>query len=727
MCFLRKEVLSLFFSGSLLFGFGSVNGQVNVTGGQTALALAQKLAGAGITIQNPTLTCPSIANGFFNVVTSNLGIDSGIVLTTGRAATSGSAYGANGSASVNASINNGAAGDLQLNTLANASTTNACILEFDMIPKGDTVKFDYVFGSEEYNTSTCGIYNDAFAFFISGPGITGQQNMALVPGTNIPVTVNTINSGIPGSQGGNIANCTSMGAGSPFTQYYVDNNGGTSITYRGFTKVLKAIHAVTPCNTYHLKMTIADAGNALFDSGVFIKAGSLKTTTFTVSSHGLVSSSTSTPYIVKGCGQGNFIIKRAQALATAQTVKYQVGGTAVNGVDYAAIADSVIIPANDTQASVVINPLVTANNGTRDVKIYVISPYSCNGLEIVDSATLTIYDGLQSKILNHDTTICNGSTFQVNVAGDPSYSYSWSPVVGLSNSNIQNPIAGPTQATTYVLTTSWPGSGCAPKADSFHVAVNPQPTVSVSGDQVLCENGDFNLMVSIQPAANYNIQWKGPDGFSATQDHINFTNAQTNASGEYVVTVLSSGCVPIKDSVKITVNAVPGAPIVVTPVAVCFNGELPVFTVSGSNHLWYSSATGGTGSGNAPVPPTNTTGSYTYYVSEINGNCEGPRSAIDVVVTHCCEDYLFVPSAFSPNGDGRNDIFHVTKGPDDKLVQLNIFNRWGQLIFSRSEGADWDGTFGGQPVEVGDYFYDVLVGCARGKLIERKGEVTVIR
>lgn len=710
----------------LLFANQIASAQVNVTSGQTAAAMAQKLAGPGITIQNPVLTCPAIANGVFNVVSSNLGIDSGIVLTTGRAATSGSSYGINGSASSNASTNNGAAGDPQLNTLANSSTQNACILEFDMIPKGDTVKFDYVFGSEEYNTSTCGNYNDAFAFFISGPGITGQENMALVPGTTIPVTVNSINSGIPGSQG-NINNCTSMGAGSPFVSYYVDNTSGTSITYKGFTQVLKAVHSVSPCSTYHLKMTIADAGNALYDSGVFIKAGSLKTTTFSVNAHGLVSTGTSTPYIVRGCAPGNFTIKQSQAKPVPQTVKFQIGGSAINGTDYAQIADSVIIPANDTQAIVTINGLVTPPTGVRDVKIYLISPYSCNGIERVDSADLLIYDAFQSGIINHDTSVCSGSSFQLHAYGNPAYTYNWTPTATLSNSTAQNPVATPTQNTTYILTTSWAGSGCTPATDSVIVTVTPQPNVSAGNDQTLCEKNDVVLDATVLPSGNYTYMWQGPNGFSSTQPGNTIHNAPPAASGTYTVTVHSDNCPPVQASVSVTVNQQPLPPTVITPVSLCFNGQTQALSASGTDHLWYEGPDGGTGNPVAPVISTGTLGVFNYYVSEIKNGCESPRSNIEVVVTHCCEDYLFIPSAFSPNGDGRNDQFQVKKGPDDKLVQFNIFNRWGQIIFSNRDGSGWDGTYGGAQAETGTYFYDILISCDRGNLIERKGEVTLIR
>jgi trimeric autotransporter adhesin len=271
---LKFALLSIFISLNL----SSVNAQLSVSANKTATQLSSTIGGSGITISSPVLTCPALANGTFTVTpgtllggTTAFGINSGILLTTGRATA------AAGSEGPLVSYNNGAAGYAPLATLAGATTYDACVLEFDMTSIGDTVSFNYQFGSEEYRNSVCGPYNDAFEFLISGPGITGSANMALVPGSTVPVAVNSVNNGVVGIYG-TWSNCTAMGPGSPFTTgYYVDNTGGSFFTYRGYTRKFVAKHSVIPCSTYHLVLAIADASNGLYDSGVFIEAGSLTT------------------------------------------------------------------------------------------------------------------------------------------------------------------------------------------------------------------------------------------------------------------------------------------------------------------------------------------------------------------------------------------------------------------------------------------------------------------
>jgi hypothetical protein len=123
--------------------------QITVVPGVTAAAMANKLAGPGVVVMNPVLTCATNAYGTFSG-TSTLSFDSGIVLTSGTANTSGGVIGVNGPASGFASTGNGTPGDPSLSGLIGGSTTyDACILQFDFRPVGDTVKFDYVFGSEE--------------------------------------------------------------------------------------------------------------------------------------------------------------------------------------------------------------------------------------------------------------------------------------------------------------------------------------------------------------------------------------------------------------------------------------------------------------------------------------------------------------------------------------------------------------------------------------------------
>ncbi|MDP4826619.1 MAG: choice-of-anchor L domain-containing protein, partial [Flavobacteriales bacterium] len=134
------------------------------------------------------------------------------------------------------------------------------------------ITVQYSFASEEYNEYVCSVFNDLFAFFVSGPNPMGgqysNQNVALIPGTNLPVAINAVNNGTPGSQSS--GNCTSLA----YSSFFVDNTSGTSIEYDGFTVVFTAEIPIIPGEDYTFKFVIADVSDGVLDSGVFIKGES---------------------------------------------------------------------------------------------------------------------------------------------------------------------------------------------------------------------------------------------------------------------------------------------------------------------------------------------------------------------------------------------------------------------------------------------------------------------
>ena len=214
-------------------------------------SISNVLFGGCVCISNLTYTGPHLSIGYFVDTTGTLGIDSGLVMTTG------SVIGIEDSASYFASTSNNMPGDSLLNTLIPGYTTyDASIIEFDFVPLADTIiGCNYIFGSEEYPEYVGSSFNDIFGFFISGPGIAGVQNIAMIPGTSIPVAINNVN-----------ADSNSL--------YYVDNTYGANWCYDGYTTPFTLYYPVTPDSLYHFKIATADAGDNIFDSGVFLKGGS---------------------------------------------------------------------------------------------------------------------------------------------------------------------------------------------------------------------------------------------------------------------------------------------------------------------------------------------------------------------------------------------------------------------------------------------------------------------
>lgn len=196
--------------------------------------------------------------GVFSSNGSGIGIESGLLLSTGHA------KGAEGQYDLGTTYYNptgGVEGDVDISNLVSGLSYDGAILEFDFIATGDSMDFVYVFGSEEYEEFVGTSFNDVFGFFVSGPGISGTfsngaVNIALIPGTNDPVAINTVN-----------ANMNS--------QYFVLNTGQILAQYDAYTTPLHAcIGGLQIGESYHIKLAISDVADMALDSGVFLSGNS---------------------------------------------------------------------------------------------------------------------------------------------------------------------------------------------------------------------------------------------------------------------------------------------------------------------------------------------------------------------------------------------------------------------------------------------------------------------
>ncbi|HXP52063.1 MAG TPA: choice-of-anchor L domain-containing protein, partial [Bacteroidia bacterium] len=243
--------------------FSFANAQLSVTGGITNTTFQNYLFGPGVKISNLTINCSGLNQyGIFNAKATQLGVDSGILITTG---TVQEAKGPNNQCCSSIVVGTTANDPCVAGAIgAGPQQYDPCIIEFDIIPTCDTFNVSYVFGSEEYNTGIGG-YNDVFGFFVTGPNPTGGtyscQDFALIPGGATPVTINNVNYNTN-------------------TAYYRDNHTAAGnlykdFQYNGLTVPLVATIPVVACASYHMKVAVVDIGNPGYDSGVFLKFKSL--------------------------------------------------------------------------------------------------------------------------------------------------------------------------------------------------------------------------------------------------------------------------------------------------------------------------------------------------------------------------------------------------------------------------------------------------------------------
>ena len=392
--------------------------------------------GEGVEVLDLEYEGPDGSVGFFNNAADEIGIQRGIVLSTGLITTVGLNNGVEetGSAQASTGVAGSAPDDPDLSVIANGVQLNDIVrYTITFIPTSDTLTFNYVFASEEYPEYTCSNFNDVFGFFISGPGINGPyangaENIALIPGTDLPVAINNVNNGTVGSSGSSeIENCLPPVGSLEYDQFYNDNNGSnTPPVYDGYLDVFTAQAIVQPCSTYTIKIALADVGDDIYDSGVFLQAksfgtGSIQADALTVSLDGS---------IAEGCTEATINFKLPTPAESDVTIDYTTFGEAIEGIDYNELPDPLVIPAGDSLVSI---PLVAFPDdlveGTESLFLDIqIDP--CNR----DTIPLLVQDNPLVPIeLGPDTTLCAGDSLVLNgevpipVPEPPSFS-STSPV-----------------------------------------------------------------------------------------------------------------------------------------------------------------------------------------------------------------------------------------------------------------------------------------------------------
>ena len=233
--------------------------QLTITDSLTEGSIAQLLEGLNVSILNTQVNCAGAAIAHFTGQ-SEMEIGEGLMLTTGIAD-----WVAGPPASF-VSNTNGTPGDPDLELslgVDSGFTFDACVLEFDCIPLGDTLLFNFSFGSDEYSEFVGSTYNDVFAIWITGPGYPTPTNVAALP-NGVPVAINNVNAGTN-------------------SEYFHDNHvpPGQFVGYDGFTTNLTAFAVVSPDDVYHFKVAITDVVDAVYDSGVFLEAFSFRSTLLT--------------------------------------------------------------------------------------------------------------------------------------------------------------------------------------------------------------------------------------------------------------------------------------------------------------------------------------------------------------------------------------------------------------------------------------------------------------
>lgn len=768
----------------------------------TPFSLVQNtLLGPGVQLLSVTYNGDPQAIGRFTAFGTNLGINEGIVMTTGTVLNNGSGpHGPNNSPS--AGVNNNRPGYSPLNNILGANlTTNAAILEFTFIPYADTVRFKYVFGSEEYREWVGSKFNDIFAFFITGPGIpnnpSGPLNIAKLP-NGTAVTINNINDGteyLVSSYQPACNNCA-------FFNY---NGGGQHIQYDGFTKPLEAVAKVECGKTYKLVIAIADVNDGIFDSGIFLEANSLTSKEPVVISQQLSYDAFGDPAMMaEGCVSSTFTLTRSgNNINVPLTVPISVSGTATAGVDYTNIPSSVTFPAGQTTVQFTFSAIedgILEGIETLDLSFTLIDPCGNVTQKVVN---MTIND-VQPLTVNIDpiTVECAGdavdlipiiaggsgpytylwntgstdstitvnptvtTTYTVNVidfcllttvtetvvvtvpvnpplvatpspniteicpyvpktisvipsGGSGTYTYQW--FAGLDTLGTQaTQLVSPSATTTYIVEVT-DKCGIKTTAQVVYTVTSPPLLIQVSSDQIVCPGDSVLLSVSATGGyGQYYYDWIGTGGTSSSV----WVNPMTTTT--YTVAV-SDECqtFDVRDEILITViKPVANFQIVSSPI---FNG-LPItfenLSTGAISYQWNF----GDGNSSTVIHPNNTYAHPdVYIVTLIATNEIGCKDTLSRPIKIAQEHYIYVPNAFTPDGNKFNNVFYATT-VNIKELNVKIFNRWGEILYESNEVRFiWDGTYNGVIVKDDVYVYKIKYVTNDGEEDTLIGHVVLLK
>ncbi|MFT4678474.1 MAG: gliding motility-associated-like protein [Flavobacteriales bacterium] len=492
--------------------------------------MAQELVGEGVDIFNVSVTAHPLSYGYYCLKDDVLGESQGILLSTGHAENAVGPNDESGLPDIDEDGNclncdeydNFFAGSPLL-TLANGGLTtwDACVFEFDVITQGDSLKFDFMFASEEYLEWVGSSFNDVFGFFITADNIGTDVNIALIPNTTTPVAINTVN---------HIDN----------SEYFYDNQDPLGLTaqYDGFTQGLRAeVGNLIPCDTIHLKLIIADGSDRIYDSGVFISRIESNPISLLTSTAGGIDD------MIEGCNDGTVTFQSQYPQGSDLDVLFSVSGDANFPDDYNTTPDlatldngdgtyTITIPSGSASVDLDINTIFDGILEGQEFVTISLLEQTCDTVIFNSEVNLGIIDSLSVTLTALPEEICPGNcttlTGDAIAVGDATFT--WDPIDGLDPDAFTQ-VACPDTTTTYTLTSNL--SFCQESA-SITVIVTPL-LLDIDVTPINCEGsstGDIDLTI-LNGQAPFTITWEDSDGnFISNSEDLNDV-----AEGTYCVTV----------------------------------------------------------------------------------------------------------------------------------------------------------------------------------------------
>ncbi|MDR0790025.1 MAG: choice-of-anchor L domain-containing protein [Bacteroidales bacterium] len=746
--------------------------QVTITPAQLLL---NNFVGEGITISNVEFKSSAGAissnqiGTFTNADTSGLKIKatSGIVMATSAIDCSVQTGGSTATNTWNSTVADApqySAGLGQVLTAMGFGPTtnmyNIAVLSFDFISEGENVAFKYCFSSEEYPNFVCSTVNDAFGFFISGPFHTDGsinwdygpphtgENIAIIPGTTDPVTINSVNGG------------TAAGSQQPCiltnSQYFVGptaTNGNTNITgfpLNGCTTLLQTKQiTVEPCQKYHLELAICNTGDAAYQSAVFLEANSFVAERLTLgnTAKGQTSSDGSSELFVKGCSETEIRLSRNMPATNYIPLQISFAGDAIRGTDYEVIDEqgelvgaTVTFFPGDTVVSLRVmffdrdpnepvgnikNLIVNTASGTLECQPQA-EPLTLRMVKIAPMSMTTSGSKAYCEANMPKTDVL---TVDVqNSYGDVEYTWSYgnNPYNEINNCVFYSPTD--VYLTVTDVCSRLPYDTTKALRDTLRFEVDVPHIDAFADKDKICEGDSLQLHAS---ESTYFL-WSSGVGDNILSHYSDQQDpwAQPMYSTYFKVLATDSNGCQATDSVFVMVVPAVDAQMLLNPTETTFlNPNISYEDATPFSFYWYWDFGDGTSS-------TDRNGIHTYSSAD--------TGTYDVMLVayneaHCPdtaygrvrlkdEFAIYFPTGLLAGNDGASGLFRPY-GSGLTYYEIRIYNRWGTQVFYTNElGQGWDGRLqNGEYAPNGTYAYDIIYKDGNGLSQRKLGTVNIVR
>ena len=531
---------------------------------------------------------------------------------------------------------------------------------------GGTAPYSYSIDGINFQTSNTftGLASNTYTVTVKDANGCKSTASVSVANTGGPTASATSSNATCGSSNGSIT-ASATGGTAPYS-YSIDGiNFQTSNVFNGLT-----------ANTY--TVTVKDAN------------GCINTTTTKVTNTGGPTASATSSSAT--CGSSNGSIT---ATATGGTAPYSYS---IDGINF--------------QTSNVFTGLAS--------NTYTVTVKDANGCINITSTIINSINTI-SVDAGNDITVCAGTNIIMNATSDGD-TFSWFPPDGLSNATVLNPVAGPAVTTKYYLTSSL--SACS-AIDSVTVFINPLPVADAGTNENIC----YGNSIQLHGANGMNYLWSPATYLSSTTVADPLVVKPLHDITYYLAVTDSNGCTSaLPDSVSIFVHT-PARVYAGKDTAIAMNEPLQLNasnldTAGIVRYLWVPAYALSDSHIQNPIATPDKEITYTVFAYTAN-DCV---SSDNIIVTVYQGPDIYVPTAFTPNGDKLNDVEKAFPVGLKEFTFFNIYSRFGELVFTTSDpSVGWDGIYKGEKQNAGTFAWQAKGIDFKGNIIYRKGTVVLIR